>query len=90
MQINMLLYIVNVFLGLSFAVLFLTGLLKFPELQQLFNLYSYHLPWRMISFVHNWCGMIFGVTGIIHLCLTRRWVAAMTKNYFFKKKLNKQ
>jgi hypothetical protein len=76
----MFLYIINILLGLSFVVLFLTGLLKFPELQ---------LPWRTINFLHNWSGMIFGLTAIIHLCLNRRWVAAMTKNYFLKK-INKQ
>jgi len=85
----MFLYIINILLGLSFVVLFLTGLLKFPELQLLFNLYAYHLPWRTINFLHNWSGMIFGLTAIIHLCLNRRWVAAMTKNYFLKK-INKQ
>ena len=83
----MFLYILNILLGISFAVLFLTGLLEFPELQIIFHLYSYHLPWPLIIWLHRWGGALFSLIVFIHLWLNRRWVAAMTKNYFGKKKI---
>jgi hypothetical protein len=72
-------------MGLSFIVVFLTGLLKFPELQIFFHLYSYHLPWATIKFLHDWSGIILGVAIIIHLWLHRRWTCGMTKKIFTKK-----
>ena len=83
----MFLYILNTLLGISFVVLFLTGLLEFPELQIIFRLYSYHLPWSLILFLHRWSGALFSLIIFIHLWFNRRWIATMTTNYFGKKKI---
>jgi hypothetical protein len=78
-------YILNILMGLSFLVLFVTGLLKFPELQIMFSLYQYPLPWRMISYWHDWSGVALGVLILVHLWLNRRWFGARTKSLFMKK-----
>jgi hypothetical protein len=78
-------YILNILMGLSFLVLFITGLLKFPELQIMLGLYQYPLPWRMISYLHDWSGVVLGILILVHLWLNRRWFSARTKNIFCKK-----
>ncbi|HTW96452.1 MAG TPA: DUF4405 domain-containing protein [Candidatus Methylomirabilis sp.] len=78
-------YILNILLMLSFISLLLTGLLKFPELQIFFGLSAYALPWRTISYLHDWSGVVLGVLIIIHLGLHWRWYVERTKNIFFHK-----
>jgi hypothetical protein len=73
-------------MGLSFISLVLTGLLKFPELQVFLGLFNYPLPWRTLSYLHDWSGVVLGALILIHLWLNRRWFAAETKKLFFKSK----
>jgi hypothetical protein len=81
----MLRYFINILMLLSFVCLFFTGLLKFPELQIFFKLYNYPLPWRTISYLHDWSGAVLGVLIIIHLCFNYRWFVGQTKNFFSNK-----
>jgi hypothetical protein len=81
----MLRYWLNILLVLSFIVLLLTGIFKFPELQIAWQLYNYPLPWRTISFLHDWSGVVLGALIIIHLWLNRRWFVERTKSIFAKK-----
>ncbi|HTX87307.1 MAG TPA: DUF4405 domain-containing protein [Candidatus Nanoarchaeia archaeon] len=78
-------YLLNILLALSFISLAATGLLKFPELQIILGLYNYPLPWRTISYLHDWSGAVLAVLILIHLWLHRRWYAEQTKNIFTKK-----
>jgi hypothetical protein len=72
-------------MGLSFLSLLLTGLLKFPELQIILGLYNYPLPWRIISYVHDWSGATLGALIIVHLWLNHQWFVERTKIIFAKK-----
>jgi hypothetical protein len=78
-------YILNILMSLSFLVLLMTGVFKFPELQLALGLYQYPLPWRTISFLHDWSGVVLGILILIHLWLNRRWFSSGTKNIFCKK-----
>jgi hypothetical protein len=78
-------YFLNILMLLSFISLLVTGLLKFPELQIFFKLYNHHLPWRTISYLHDWSGAVLGLLIIVHICFNRRWFFERTKNIFFKK-----
>jgi hypothetical protein len=78
-------YCLNVLMGLSFISLFVTGVLKFPQFRLAFILHSWHLPWLVISRIHDWSGLILGVLILTHLWLNHRWFVARTKAIFQKK-----
>lgn len=78
-------YSLIILMLISFACLLLTGFLKFPELQILLGLYNYPLPWRIISYAHDYSGAALAVLIIIHLCLNRRWFVERTKIIFSKR-----
>jgi TRAP-type uncharacterized transport system fused permease subunit len=68
-------YIVDVGLAISFAIVAVTGILKFPA-----------LGGRMRDYVplHDWSGIIMAVLVLIHLVLHWNWIVAMTKSFFKK------
>ncbi len=78
-------YCLNILMLLSFITLVFTGLMKFPELQIFLGLYNYPLPWRTISYLHDWSGVALSLLIIIHLWLNRRRYFQRTKTIFDKK-----
>ena len=78
-------YIVNMGLGLSFFICFVTGLIKWPGLIKLIGTSAYRtLQFRNISMIHDWSGLIMGLLVLVHLTLHWRWIVAVTKNMFWK------
>ena len=79
-------YIVNLGLALSFLVVFVTGIVKWPELTHLFrNLYRL-IPARIVALLHDWAGIAIGLFVLIHLILHWKWIINTTKKVFGKKK----
>lgn len=66
-------------MGITFAVCFVTGLLKFPLLLQISGLYRIVLPSSLISDLHDWSGILLGLFVLVHLYLNRTWIIAMTR-----------
>lgn len=79
-------YIIDLGLLVSFLIVFITGLMKWPAL-----LPNLGIPYSSISIMktstlHDWSGLIMGLLVAIHLTMHWRWIKAMTKNIFKRKK----
>ncbi|HVP97251.1 DUF4405 domain-containing protein [Methanoregula sp.] len=72
-------WLIDLLMGISFLVCFITGLLKYPVLLQLTGLNNVILPSALISDLHDWTGLLMGLFVFLHLLLNRRWIIATTK-----------
>jgi hypothetical protein len=70
---------VDLALGITFAISFITGVLKFTLLLRLTGLNRLVLPSALISDVHDWSGIALGLLVFLHLFLNRHWIISMTK-----------
>jgi uncharacterized membrane protein len=62
-----------------FAIMFLTGILKFRELLRPFNIPYNQLPMQQISVVHDRAGVLLLLLIIVHLILNRSRFASAFK-----------
>ncbi len=79
-------YLVDIGLFISFLIVGITGLLKFPGFLHLFGLRLRDLPVIQLSNLHDWSGLLMVALVALHLFLHRQWIVAMTFSSFKKKK----
>jgi hypothetical protein len=79
MDIKILKWLTDLGMGITFAVCFITGLLKFSLLLQMTGLNDIVLPSALISDLHDWSGILLGLLVFLHLYLNRTWITGMTK-----------
>jgi len=72
-------YLIDALLFIFGMACALTGILKLPVLE-FYKLKIVSMP--LLSFVHDWSGVIFLVLIIIHLILHINWIVCMTKIIF--------
>ncbi|MFZ1897469.1 DUF4405 domain-containing protein [Methanoregula sp.] len=72
-------WLVDLLLGITFFICFVTGLLKYTVLLQLTGLSNIILPAALISNLHDWSGILLGLFVFVHLLLNRRWIISTTK-----------
>jgi len=73
-------WLVDILMGVTFGICFITGLLKYTVLLQLTGLNTIILPAALISNLHDWSGLFIGLFVFLHLLLNRRWIITTTKN----------
>ena len=78
-------YVVDVGLGVSFLLVFIAGLVKFPGLVGGFGIRFGDLPIGTISAIHDWSGLIMGILVFIHILLNWGWIKATTKHILGRK-----
>ncbi|MBN2102304.1 MAG: DUF4405 domain-containing protein [Candidatus Aenigmarchaeota archaeon] len=78
-------YIFGIPLTISFLIVFITGLIKLPEL----GLHRFGIRMAGITFIHDWAGVLMGVLTIIHIILYWKQIACMTKIMFKRKSAEK-
>lgn len=81
-------YIVDIGLLITFIVVFVTGVIKFPGLMIKFGIPLQSLPIRTINWLHDWGGILMGLLVLVHIIFHWNFMKAMTRN-FFKKKVKK-
>lgn len=80
-------YFIDIGLGVSFFVCFITGLIKWPGLIKLIGTATYrNLNSKSISMLHDFSGLAMGILVIIHLILHWKWIVYMTKHIFSPQK----
>lgn len=79
-------YIIDAGLALTFLIVFLTGIVKWPGLIYKFGLTYADLPMRTLTLLHDWAGLAMGLLVLVHIILHWRWIVAFTKKIFGKKK----
>lgn len=70
---------VNLAMGATFLVTFVTGLLKWTLLMRTLGLTDLVLPLALMSDIHDWAGSLLGVFVAVHLFLNREWIISTTK-----------
>jgi len=85
MERNKINYWIDIGLTISFVLVFLTGIFKFPALVRYFGWVYNAIPGRTLSRIHDWSGLIMGLLVFVHLAMHWKWMVAMTKNVFKRK-----
>ena len=71
-------YFIDLGLFISFLLVFVTGIIKFPP----FGLKDFYF--QNINKIHDLSGIAMGVLVLIHLILHWSWITSMTKSFFKK------
>jgi hypothetical protein len=77
---------VDVAMGITFLVSFITGLIKFAVLMRIGGIGQIVLPLAGISDIHDKAGVLLGLFVVIHLYLNRHWILTMTRKILTGKK----
>jgi hypothetical protein len=72
-------YYIDLGLLITFTSTFITGLIKFSPLTNIFGINPRTLPMGDISFIHDWGAMTMGILILSHLILNWTWLTNMTK-----------
>lgn len=78
---------IDLAMGVSFLICFITGMFKFTFFMRLFGLTSRVLPIAQMSVIHDWSGIALGFFVAVHLVLNRAWIITMTKKVLFREKM---
>jgi len=78
---------VDLAMGVSFLVSFITGMFKFTFFMRLSGLTSIVLPIAQMSNIHDWSGLALGFFVAVHLVLNRAWIITMTKKILAGEKM---
>ena len=73
--------LVDMGMAISFLVLALTGLFKWPSLMMNFSGVYGIIDFRLMSKIHDWSGVVLVLFILVHLCLNWTWI----KSWFVKK-----
>jgi hypothetical protein len=72
-------YYIDLGLLVTFTSTFVTGLIKFSPLTNIFGINPRTLPMGDISFIHDWGAIVMGAFIMAHLVLNWSWITNMTK-----------
>jgi cytochrome b subunit of formate dehydrogenase len=75
-------YLIDCGLIITFLLLFITGVIKFPEWTRFFRDVYLIIPASLLSQIHDISGLVMGLLVLSHLVLHRKWIVAMTKSTF--------
>ncbi|MFP3896475.1 MAG: DUF4405 domain-containing protein [Anaerolineales bacterium] len=75
-------YWIDIGLLISFLLVFITGLAKFPGLGRYFGFMYEIIAGRTLARIHDWSGLFMGAFALAHLILHFRWLVAMTGRLF--------
>lgn len=82
MDRNKLKYIIDVGLALSFLVVFVTGIFKFPGARDFFSFMFEIIPGFYMAKIHDWAGVFMGIFVLFHIILNWTWIKCMTVKIF--------
>jgi len=85
MEKDKLIYLVDIGLFISFILVAITGIIKFPGLLSVFGIGYGSIPISGLSKLHDWSGIAMSILVIIHLALHWNWIVVTTKRYLGKK-----
>ncbi len=74
-------FFIDIGMGLTFFISFITGVLKFKESLLIFARIGIYLPTFWLNFIHDRIGILMGIFVLIHIILHFKWIIAMAKKY---------
>ena len=86
MEKNIIKYILDVGLGISFLIVTLTGIFKFSGFREFLGISLGYRdpPMPLISAFHDWSGIVMAILVLGHLILNWDWIVGITKGFFEK------
>lgn len=81
MEKDKLIYIVDIGLFISFILVAVTGIIKFPGLMQAVGMSYGNFPKSEFSMLHDWSGIALTLLVLIHIILHWDWIVVTTKRY---------
>jgi len=78
MKRHVLLYIINILLLATSLIVSITGLIKFPGLLDLINIDPLLVPLGLLTWLHDWLGLLIVLLTLVHLALNWKWIRGMT------------
>ncbi len=79
MNMQVLKWCIDIAMGVTFLVSFITGFFKFTFIMRTLGLVDLVLPLALMSDIHDWAGLFLGIFVAVHLVLNRAWIITMTK-----------
>lgn len=73
-------YVVDVILLFAIILLIVTGIIKYPPIQQLLSINPANMPYLEISTIHDLSGLVMLFFGIVHILLHLPWLRKTTKS----------
>jgi len=78
---NNIIYIINLLLIISYILVFLTGILKFPGFLSFIGMSQLYIQLNLISFIHDYSGFFVVILTIMHISLyLKRFLITTKKN----------
>ncbi|MBU0757850.1 MAG: DUF4405 domain-containing protein [Nanoarchaeota archaeon] len=84
MKRNMLNYVIDIGMGISFLLVFFTGIIKLPKILTFIIVNKIRLPLLTITLIHDWSGVVMGILVFAHIMLHWNWIVTMTKKLIKK------
>ncbi|KQC05441.1 MAG: hypothetical protein APR53_07585 [Methanoculleus sp. SDB] len=82
MQLKTIKFGIDCGLIVTFVLVFVTGIIKWPGFFANTGLSHLVLPMNQISLIHDRSGFLFGIIVIIHLLLNAKWLVSTGKGLF--------
>ncbi|MDD1701037.1 MAG: hypothetical protein LUQ04_09655 [Methanoregula sp.] len=79
MNMQVVKWFLDLAMGISFMLSFVTGFFKFTFLMRVIGLVDLVLPLALMSDIHDWSGLALGFFVAAHLVLNRSWIIYMTR-----------
>lgn len=76
-------YFIDIGLAVTFLLAFITGIFKWPSLVRWFGWSA--SSYRVMTFIHDWSGLIMSLLVLVHIILHWRWIVVMSRKIFKKK-----
>jgi cytochrome b subunit of formate dehydrogenase len=90
MDKNKVKFLVDFAMGISFLLVALTGIFKWPRSPIDFSWVFDIINFRLMSRIHDWSGLILVILILVHLCLNWVWIKCMILGFFRKNECDVQ
>jgi hypothetical protein len=78
-------YLIDAGLAVTFIISLATGLLKFPGVPGYMGSLGLVLPYAFFTVLHDWSSLLLGLLVAAHLSLHCRWLLSMTRQVLFRR-----
>ncbi len=71
-------YFIDIFIGIAFILVCVTGVIKYPPFQALFGINVANIRYGAITLIHDLSGIVVTVLALLHILLHLKWLKSVT------------
>ena len=79
-------YWIDLLLFISAMIVTISGIIKFPGWMPALGISYLSLPMRLLTWLHDWGGLLVVFLTLLHTLLHWKWIVNMTRKVFSKGK----